>query len=130
MKLLLIYVTLLFLFLLAGTGNAEASSDGEVTTEVVLSPTQISAEHPAIIAETNWLQTYFFMLKVLNPVKQLDLPGDYKSYNGVPCKSLNSGQKTAFIERQEESYVSKYMRLLSVRYSDGFYTYSQGKLII
>lgn len=130
MKLLLIYIALLFLVLVTGTASGQTSSDEEVTVEVVVPSEQIAADHPCFIAENNWLRGYFFMLRVLNPVKQLDLPGDYKSCSNIPCRALNSSQRTSLIEQQEESYISEYMRLLSVRYSDGFYIYSLSKLII
>lgn len=130
MKLLLIYLTFLSLFLLAGPGGERTSSKDEVKAEVLLSSSQISTESPASVAESHWLRNYYMMLRILNPVKQLDLPSDYKSWNGIPCKSLSSSHKSYAPMPLQKRHVVKFMRFLSARHSDGFYIYSLRKLII
>lgn len=130
MKLLLIYMTLLSLCLLIGPGGERISSQEEVKSEVLMPLSQESVDCPTIVAESHWLRTYYMMLKVLNPVKQLDLPSDYKSWNGIPCKSLSSSHKSYAPIPLQESHAAKFMRFLSARHSDGFYIYSLRKLII
>lgn len=130
MKLLLIYMTLLFLCLLIGPGGERISLKEEVKTEVLMPSDQVSAESTDIIADSHWLRTYCMIWKVLNPVKQLDLPSDYKSWNGIPCKSLSSSHKSYAPIPLQESHAAQFMRFLSARHSDGFYIFSLRKLII
>lgn len=130
MKLLLLSFVVLFFCLLIRTENEQASLKKEAETEVVMPLTQIASEFPVIVAETDWLKTYFLMLKVLNPVKQLDLPGDYKMWSSTFYKLLHASSEYLLTVRQKACYTSKYMRLLSARHRDGFYVYSLGKLII
>lgn len=131
MKLLLIYSILIFLCPVIRVGSERASFGEEAGMETVVLPEQISRE-PLVMADadSSWLRTYYYMLKVLNPVKQLDLAGDYKSWNGVRCKLLYSARNTFLSGLPQVCYTSEYMRLLSVRHSDGFYIYSLRKLII
>lgn len=130
MKLLLIYITLLTLCLLIGPGGERTSSKEEVKSEVLMPSARIPVDCPTIVAESHWLRTYYMMLKVLNTVKQLDLPSDYKSWNGISCKSLSSSHKSYAQMPLQESHAAQFMRFLSVRHSDGFYIYSLRKLII
>lgn len=130
MKLFLIYIILLFLCLVMNSGGCQTFPKEEVSTETVVPKTLISSKFPAGIAGNNWLRSYFLMLKVLSPVKQLDLPGDYNKSWSITCKSLRSARKAILQIRQRICYTSEYMRLLSARHTNGFYVYSLRKLIL
>ncbi len=131
MRLFLAYAAVLFFCLLTSTESKPATEDTAACPEIMVRQTQIEAEVPEGFIETGWLRSYLFMLKILEPVKQLDLPVDYDKYGFHPQgKSLSQKGRTMAYAGQRTGLFSKFGCLLSARYLDHFYIYSLEKMLI
>ncbi len=131
MKLLLVFFTMFFLCLMMGTESGEAPEYEGVNTEVVVHQDQIMVDMSDISAAPNWLKSYLLMLNILDPVKQIDLPGDHdKNWHNLHGKVLRSMRYVGFAFRQKIGHVCEIWRLLSNLYNSGFYIYSLQKLLI
>ena len=131
MKLFLLHIIVVLVGMLMLTGEGQRQLTPPASTETVDENTQLTTKLSADLHKANWLRNYLLMMKVLNPAKQLDLPGDYeKCWNNVPCKVLPWVQQAAARSSLKVCYSTKYLRLLSERHSDGFYLYFLRKLLI
>lgn len=131
MGLFLAYAIVLFFCLRTGMESKPATEDTVVRPEITVQQTQIEAEVPEGFIETGWLRSYLFMLKILEPVKQWDLPVDYDKYAFNPQgKFLSARDRTMAYVGQRTGLYSKFGRLLSARYLDRFYIYSLEKMLI
>lgn len=131
MKLLLIVITATFLTLFVGKESRQVSENTEICNEVVVHPTQIASGSRDCLLPPRWLKSYFFILNILNPTRQFDLPGDHdKSWYSLHARILRSAQDIIFSVRQQPVGTGQFLRLLSARHLSGFYVYSLEKLLI
>lgn len=131
MKLFLVLFTFFFLSLMAGSENRQVTLQCETCPEIVARQTQLEAYFPDDLVNPGWLRSYLFMLHILEPSKQLDLPVDHeKNGHGLSGKIIRSVHNTTFAPGQQIFRFSKYWRLLSARHINGFYIYSLEKLLI
>lgn len=131
MRLVLIFFILFSCCLWAGFGKQQTGLLTEMPQEKQETGMQVSSKLSDHFGEQNWMRDYCLMIKVLSPVKQLDLPGDNsKSWNFLLGKTLRSEQKAETQGRCYPLLFTQYIRFLSGRYVNGFYIYSLRELII
>lgn len=130
MKLLMIYLTLLFLLLLRGSAmekemNQAKNTAGEnIMKETVV--TELSA------SDTSFdLKTYFLIMRALAPVNQLDLSsGNENNWNNLTCKILHGVSGKRIVTRIQMWYSTEWMKMLSTLHVKGFFVYFLRELII
>lgn len=131
MKLFLIGITAFFLCLSVGTNGERFAVAEEARSEITVHQTQIGTNVPDWVVATNWLRTHLFILNILDPTKQLDLPVDHdKDWNSLHARILHTDSVDRMEVLRQICCVSKYWRLLSERYMNGFYIYFLEKLLI
>lgn len=131
MRLFLLYFIVFFLsFLMHGSGAGKESAEENTPVETTITETMVSSDFSISCPEKNWLKTYFWILQVVNPGKQFDIPSDYNKYwNFLSVRDISAliGQNTIcsvfFLSG------SKYFRFLSARHVNGFYIFLR-KLVI
>lgn len=131
MRLFLLYFIILFLsFLMQGSGAGKESAEESTPVETTFTVTTVASDFSISCPEKNWLKTYFWILQVVNPGKQFDIPTDYNKYwNFLSVRDIR-----ALIGRNTICTVfflsgAKYFRFLSARHINGFYIFLR-KLVI
>lgn len=131
MRLLLVYMVVLFLGLVIGTEKEVMPKQNVICSEVVPHPAQAEVNVPDVMITSGWFRPYLFALNILDPAKQLDQSSDHdKSWYHLHGKMLRSAQRREAAVLEQSCCISEYWRLLSERHADGFYIYSLEKLLI
>lgn len=131
MRLFLIVIAIFFFCFLAGSDTNAVRGTSDNYCEPAEYFVQADQKVTVGLDSPEWLKTYLFIRDVLSSGKQLDLPGDYqKNWNNLHGRILHFMQNGVLTIQQRICCTLKYLRLLAVRYGDGFYIYSLEKLLI
>lgn len=131
MRLFQIAITISFLCLLIGAKDEQLPVKDKIYSEMTTHQTQVSSDLSDFILTPDWLHSYLFILNICDPVKQLDLPVDHdKTWNHLHGRMLRSASRAEMAMSPQVRCISKYWRLLSDRYTNGFYLYTLEKLLI
>lgn len=131
MRLFLIVIAIFFFCFLAGSDTHATQETSGDYSESVGYLVQADRKVTVGLDSPEWLKTYLFIRDVLSSGKQLDLPGDYqKNWNNLHGRILHFIQNGVLTIQQRICCTLEYLRLLAVRYGEGFYIYSLEKLLI
>lgn len=131
MRLFQIAITISFLCLLIGVKDEQLPEKDKTYSEITTHQTQVSSDLSDFFKTPDWLRSYLFILNICDPVKQLDLPVNYdKIWNHLHGRMLRSVSRAEMAMSCQIRCISKYWRLLSDRYMNGFYLYTLEKLLI
>ena len=131
MKLFLVFLMICFLCLMAGSESKQVPEPDETCTEIMIPQPRITADLSENEITPGWLRSYLFILNIIDPVKQLDLPTDHdKNGHNLSGKVLRVGRNAVSGIQQQKFRLSRYWRLLSARHINGFYIYFLEKLLI
>lgn len=131
MRLFLLYMIVFFLsFLMQGSGTEKECPVGQPPVDIAYTETAISSDFSIPCAEKNWLKTYFWILQIVNPGKQFDIPVDHSKYwNNLSGRDVHTLINWSAVCPVFFLSSSKYFRFLSSRHVHGFYIFLR-KLIL
>ena len=132
MRLLFLFLVVLFLFSVKRSEGTRIMPEEEtVVLEMTAPERPITSDLSRETECGDWDDARMWIIRVLNPVKQLDLPTDNsKAGLYLSCRVLRSDSKFVLSNQRQKIIGAQFMSLLSVRYFQGFYIYSLKKLII
>lgn len=130
MKLLFIYLILTIIFLVVEMDFLRNATSGEDVADDSADKEYISSLPQEQKIHYNLLCAYLLVKQSFTPVKQIDLPDDGGASSCFPYKTCHSGPDSEPFWQIRLINSQKFLRLLSERHTNGFYTYSLGKLII
>lgn len=130
MKLLFIYLILTIILLVVEMDFLRNTTSGEDVAEDCADKEYISSLQQEQKIHYNLLCAYLLIKKTFSPVKQIDLSDDSEESAYFPYKTHHSSSDSEPFWQIRLMNSQKFLRLLSERHTNGFYTYSLGKLII